>query len=62
MAENILPDHILTLLREQGIIKQEEIAVQEGDLTVAVDVITGLRRLIENLPLKESKNKRLLKG
>lgn len=62
MAGNTLPDHVLTLLREQGVIASEEVAVQEGDLMIAVNVITGSRRLIENLPLQESKNKRLLKG
>lgn len=62
MAGNTLPDHVLTLLREQGVIQSDEVAVQEGDLMIAVNVITGSRRLIENLPLKESKNKRLLKG
>ena len=62
MAENTLPEKTLTLLRSKGILKHDEIAIQEGDLTIAINVVTQERRLIEDSPLRESSNKRLLKG
>ena len=62
MAENTLPEQTLVLLRSKGILKNDEIAIQEGDLMIAINVVTQERRLIEGAPLRESTNKRLLKG
>ncbi len=63
MAGNTLPEDQLTHMRANGVIESNEIAITEGDLLVAVNVITGARRLLQQPPLREgSKNKRLLKG
>lgn len=63
MAANTLPEEQLARLRANGIIESNEIAMTEGDLLVAVNVITGAKRLLNNNPLRESSsNKRLLKG
>tara|TARA_B100000131_G_C17715116_1_gene450463 strand:+ start:362 stop:553 length:192 start_codon:yes stop_codon:yes gene_type:complete len=63
MAGNTLPDEQLVQMRLNGILESDEVAVSEGDLLVAVNVITGARRLLRDKPLSESsKNKRLLKG
>jgi len=63
MAGNTLPEDRLASMRAAGIIESNEIAMTEGDLLVAVNVITGARRLLQTPPLKEgSANKRLLKG
>tara|TARA_B100000519_G_C14217384_1_gene425688 strand:+ start:105 stop:296 length:192 start_codon:yes stop_codon:yes gene_type:complete len=63
MAGNTLPDEQLAQMRLNGILESDEVAVSEGDLLVAVNVITGARRLLRDKPLSESaKNKRLLKG
>jgi len=63
MAGNTLPENQLALMRENGIIQGDEVAIVEGDLLVAVNVITGARRLLQNKQLQESSpNKRLLKG
>ncbi len=63
MAGNTLPDEQLVQMRLNGILESDEVAISEGDLLVAVNVITGARRLLRDKPLSEStKNKRLLKG
>ena len=62
MAGNTLPDEKLVEMRALGVLESDEIAVHDGDLLVAVNVITGARRLLTT-PLQESTgNKRLLKG
>jgi len=63
MAGNTLPEEQLARMRASGVIESNEIAMTEGDLLVAVNVITGARRLLQQPPLRESStNKRLLKG
>jgi len=63
MAGNTLPDEQLAQMRLNGILENDEVAISEGDLIVAVNVVTGARRLLRDKPLVESSNsKRLLKG
>ncbi len=67
MAQNTLPDNVMVEWRRMGILESDEIAVSEGDLIVAVNVVTGGRRLLKDrpagAPVRESaSNKRLLKG
>lgn len=49
------------MLREHGVISNEEIALQEGDLYVAENVVSGARRIIE-VSTVISESRRLLKG
>ena len=54
----------LTTLRANGTITEQEIAIQEGDLIVAKNVVTQTRRIIgmANEVLVESTQRRVLKG
>jgi hypothetical protein len=60
-----LEKRIQELLRSKGVIQNNESVLLEGDLYVAVNVVTNKRRIVvldDNL-LYESKNsKQLLKG
>lgn len=63
-----LPENIQKILRKTNKITNTEVLIKEGDLYVAIDVITQKRRitsldttLIENL-LSSASNKQLLKG
>ena len=52
-------------MRSNGIINENEIAIIEGDLLVAKNVINEKRRIIGNVSdtlLENNKNKRILKG
>jgi hypothetical protein len=53
-----------TELRQNGIITENEIAIVEGDILVAKNVLTLERRIIGKAEeiLKENKNRRILKG
>lgn len=63
MAGNTLPEDQLALMRANGVIAGDEIAITEGDLLIAVNVLTGVKRLLQDKPLRESTStKRLLKG
>lgn len=63
MDENVLSNEQIQSLRSQGIITESEVAVRQGDLLVAVDVVTQTRRVIESHNMTESTtNKRLLRG
>ena len=62
MAQNTLSPERLQELREQGIIGVHEIAMEEGDLIVAMDVLTGKKRLLNKSLKESSSSKRLLKG
>jgi len=62
MAQNTLSPEKLQELRAQGVIQENEIAVEEGDLIVALNVITGERRLLSKNLQESSSGKRLLKG
>tara|TARA_B100001094_G_scaffold247556_1_gene244440 strand:- start:311 stop:505 length:195 start_codon:yes stop_codon:yes gene_type:complete len=64
MEENTLPNNKIRVLRMMGILTENEVAVSQGDLLIAVDVITQQRRVIEapdNL-VESNDPKRLLKG
>ena len=52
------------LLREKGLIGEQEIAHIQGDLLVVVDVITQARRVLGPVTkfLNESIDRRILKG
>ena len=62
--EKYLNENQLTTLRQSGLISNNEVAIEIGDLLVAEDVLTKNRRIIEkNDTISESNsNKRLLKG
>ena len=49
-------------LRSRGVLQTEEVAVRAGDLLVAVNTLTGIRRAIttENV-VTESSQRRILK-
>ena len=62
MAQNTLPHEKLQELREQGLLQADEVALVEGDLLIALNVITGKRRLLNQSLQESSDGKRLLKG
>ena len=65
MSNNVLSDVQLSELRSKGIITCTEIALLEGDILVAKDVVTEERRIIGNssdLISEGNDNKRVLKG
>jgi hypothetical protein len=63
MDENVLSNEDIQRLRQQGVITESEIATRQGDLLVAVDVVTQARRIIEAGGVTESvSSKRLLRG
>lgn len=63
MDENVLSNEEIQKLRALGVLTESEIATRQGDLLVAVDVISQTRRIIESSSVQESVNsKRLLRG
>lgn len=54
----------LTLLRDRGVINQQEVAYWSGDILIAENVISSEKRIVENASqfLNEVSNKKLLKG
>jgi hypothetical protein len=64
MSEQVLTADQLLELRATGTISENEIALLEGDILLAKNVITQERRIIgkANDLLKESNQKRILKG
>ena len=54
----------IAAMRASGQITDQEIAIQEGDLIIAKNVVTEARRIIgsANDVLKESTQRRVLKG
>ena len=42
-----LNDDIINLLRQDKVIKREEVVLKEGDLFVAFNVVTQKRRVVE---------------
>ena len=57
-----LPDAEQAGLRSRGVLQNEEVAVRSGDLLVAVNTLTGIRRSIttENI-VTEASQRRLLR-
>ena len=65
MSNNVLTDNQLASLRKKGVITDQEIAILEGDILVAKNVVTEERRIIGNssdLLSEGNDNKRILKG
>lgn len=62
MAEDTLPPNEIQSLRNEGIITENEIALRQGDLLVAVNVVTQERRVITRVIPEGVSSKRLLKG
>ena len=61
--ETYLPDSQQNLLRQNGVISRNEVAKRVGDLLVAEDVTTGIRRVIEQTAvLSETSSRQVLKG
>ena len=63
MEENTLPNDEIQRLRASGVLTEQEIAVSQGDLLIAVDVVTQNRRILSRESMSEGiGKKRLLKG
>ncbi len=63
MDGNILSNEKIEALRELNVLAENEVAYSQGDLLVAVDVVTQARRVISSAALNEvAASKRLLKG
>jgi|TARA_E500000331_G_C17228240_1_gene701396 hypothetical protein len=60
--ETEIPHKMLVEWRSSGFISGEEIAFRSGDLIVAENVITKVRRIINPTITESSSNKRVLKG
>jgi|TARA_Y100000034_G_C6778797_1_gene347901 hypothetical protein len=60
--ETILINSELNLLREKGIINDDEIALWVGDLIVAENVCTKHRRIIDAQNVLAESRRRVLKG
>lgn len=61
--ETYLTDSQQTLLRQSGVITQNEVVKRVGDLFVAEDVTNGTRRVIEKPSiLTEVSGRQVLKG
>ncbi len=56
-----ISDEFLKKLREHGIIGPQEIVLEEGDLYIAKNVVSGHRRIVE-VKAVMSESRRLLKG
>ncbi len=54
----------LLMLRNKGLINNQEVAYWSGDILVAENVVSSEKRIVENASqfLKESSSKTLLKG
>ena len=57
-----LPDSEQSALRSRGVLTNEEVAVRAGDLLIAVNSLTGVRRAIttENI-VTEAPQRRILR-
>jgi hypothetical protein len=63
MEEITLSNDKIQALRRTGVLSENEVAAQSGDLIVAINVVTQERRVITIDSLSESAaSKRLLKG
>jgi hypothetical protein len=61
MNRKISDEHV-SLLRQKGIIGENEIAYYSGDLIVAENVVTQSRRVIRDAATVISESRRILKG
>lgn len=63
MDGNILPNNKILELRNLKVLTEDEVAYEQGDLLVALNVVTQERRVINSSMLSEEvATKRLLKG
>ena len=63
MEGNALPDDTQVQLRANGIINEQEVAYKQGDLLVAINVVTQERRTLEKVYVAEGcVKRRLLRG
>ena len=64
MSEQVVESTQLQALRAEGIISEKEIAILEGDILLAKNVLTQERRIIGkvNETLKENSRRKILKG
>jgi|SaaInlV_150m_DNA_6_1039752.scaffolds.fasta_scaffold11529_2 hypothetical protein len=62
MVEDTLPADELQALRQQGLISENEVACRQGDLLIAINVVTQDRRIINRTVTEGVSVKRLLKG
>jgi hypothetical protein len=60
--KNEISHNLLIEWRKLGILSNEEIAYQMGDLFVAENVVSRDRRVINVSSIERSKEKRILKG
>ena len=60
---NYLNENTQKLLRDKGIINENEVVEKQGDLYVAVNVITGTRRTVNvDYSMISEGGKRVLRG
>ena len=57
-----LSNEKLKLLREKGILGEDEVAYKSGDIFLAESVITKKRRILEQVEQLVKNNSQLLKG
>tara|TARA_B100001094_G_C18154319_1_gene785516 strand:+ start:816 stop:1007 length:192 start_codon:yes stop_codon:yes gene_type:complete len=63
MEENTLSNDEIQSMRAAGVITENEVVVSQGDLLVAIDVVTQSRRVLDKNNMTEGiGRKRLLKG
>lgn len=62
MVEDTLPPEELQALRQEGVITENEVACKQGDLLIAINVVTQERRIINRTVTEGVSTKRLLKG
>tara|TARA_B100001250_G_scaffold100563_1_gene84566 strand:- start:505 stop:702 length:198 start_codon:yes stop_codon:yes gene_type:complete len=65
MTTNTLPNNQLSQLRTDNVITENEVALLEGDLLIAKNVVTQERRIIgkaSDILNESTDNKRILKG
>lgn len=59
-----LDNNLQEVLRQQGVITKEEVITKEGDLFIAVNVVSNDRRIVQvdDFLLESKTQKTLLKG
>ena len=57
-----LQENVVAQLREDGVITESEIAIQEGDLVIAKNVLTNEKRIKGKTSEVIKESKQILKG
>ena len=60
--KQILTPQQLGILREKGLLSEQEVAFVTGDLVIAENAVTNERRVVGEADLITESNKRILKG